>query len=201
MAVRCCLAAALVLAAGAHGSSEQAASRSNPLRKVVTLLQTMQKKVTTEGEAEKDLFEKFMCYCKTGGGDLSSSISSADSKVPAVGSEIEAAEATMSDAADKRAQNSKSLTEKDSFKADFETALQGHGEAKKSAVSELMATDKYISSLHAECDWLLQYFDVRKAARADEVDALTRAKAVLSGADYSLLQTSARRGGFMAKRS
>eukprot|EP00444_Apocalathium_aciculiferum_P033393 CAMPEP_0183493264 /NCGR_PEP_ID=MMETSP0370-20130417/183357_1 /TAXON_ID=268820 /ORGANISM="Peridinium aciculiferum, Strain PAER-2" /LENGTH=1097 /DNA_ID=CAMNT_0025686605 /DNA_START=63 /DNA_END=3353 /DNA_ORIENTATION=- len=87
-------------------------------------------------------------------------------------------QATMSDAADKRAQDSKSLTEKDSFKADFETALQGHGEAQKSAVSELMATDKYISSLHAECDWLLQYFDVRKAARADEVDALTRAKAV-----------------------
>merc|ERR1712194_203799 len=33
---------------------------------------------------------------------------------------------------------------------------------------ELMATDKYISSLHAECDWLVQYFDVRKEARAGE---------------------------------
>jgi len=107
-------------------------------------------------------------------------------------------QATMSDAADKRAQDSKSLTEKDSSKADLETALQGHGESKKATVSELMATDKYISSLHAECDWLMQYFDVRKAARADEVDALTRAKAVLSGADYALLQT--RSSGFLSRK-
>jgi len=53
---------------------------------------------------------------------------------------------------------------------------------------ELMATMKYISSLHAECDWLLQYFDARKEARAGEVESLKNAKAVLSGADYALLQ-------------
>ena len=35
---------------------------------------------------------------------------------------------------------------------------------------------------------LLTNFDTRKTARAGEVDALTKAKAVLSGADYSLLQ-------------
>jgi len=36
----------------------------NPIRKVVTLMQEMQKEVEAEGEAEKELFEKFMCYCK-----------------------------------------------------------------------------------------------------------------------------------------
>merc|ERR1712242_352806 len=91
-------------------------------------------------------------------------------------------EQLMKDSAEKRTVDSKSLTEKGSAKAD---------EAK-----ELMATDKYISSLHAECDWLLQYFDARKAARAGEVDSLGKAKAVLSGADFSFVQTS-RSHGFL----
>merc|ERR1712085_140400 len=64
---------------------------------------------------------------------------------------------------------------------------EDHKGAKAAGVKELMATEKYISSLHAECDWLLQYFDVRKEARAGEVDSLKKAKAVLSGADYSLV--------------
>jgi len=55
-----------------------------------------------------------------------------------------------------------------------------------------MDTNKYISSLHGTCDWLLQYFDARKEARAGEVDALGKAKAVLNGADFSLVQTSSR---------
>ena len=40
---------------------------------------------------------------------------------------------------------------------------------------------------------LIQYFDVRKAARTSEIDALGKAKAVLSGADFSLMQTSSRK--------
>ncbi len=40
---------------------------------------------------------------------------------------------------------------------------------------------------------LLRYFEVRKEARTSEIDALGKAKAVLSGADYSLVQTSSRR--------
>ena len=38
------------------------AVRVNPIRKVVTMLQNMQKKVTAEGEKETALFEKYMCY-------------------------------------------------------------------------------------------------------------------------------------------
>jgi len=53
----------------------------------------------------------------------------------------------------------------------------------------VLATAKYISNLHGECDWLIQYYDVRKEARAGEMDAITKAKAVLAGADYSLVQT------------
>merc|ERR1719278_1677890 len=99
----------------------------------------------------------------------------------------------MKDSAAKRTTDSKALTEKSSAKADTEAALQSHNEHKADEVKEHMATEKYISSLHGECDWLLQYFDARKEARAGEVESLTRAKAVLSGADYSLLQRRARK--------
>ena len=34
----------------------------------------------------------------------------------------------------------------------------------------------------------MKYYDVRKEARAGEVESLTTAKSVLSGADFSLLQ-------------
>merc|ERR1712242_651504 len=97
-------------------------------------------------------------------------------------------EQMMKDSAAKRTTDSKALTEKSSAKADTEAALQSHTEHKADEAKELMATMKYISSLHAECDWLLQYFDARKEARAGEVESLKNAKAVLSGADYALLQ-------------
>merc|ERR1719400_2821815 len=86
-------------------------------------------------------------------------------------------EQMMKDSAAKRTTDSKSLTEKGSAKANEEAALQAHTLARADGAKELMATDKYISSLHAECDWLLQYFNARKAARAGEVDSLKRAKA------------------------
>jgi len=97
-------------------------------------------------------------------------------------------EEAMADAATKRTEDSKASTEKASAKAKVETALEAHKEGKASASKELMATMQYISNLHGECDWLLKYFDVRKEARTSEIDALGKAKAVLNGADYSLLQ-------------
>jgi hypothetical protein len=97
-------------------------------------------------------------------------------------------EELMSDAAEKRRTDSKALSEKNEAKADTEAALEAHNADKTSAVKELMATEKYIASLHSECDWLIQYFDVRKEARAGEIDSLKKAKAVLSGASYSLVE-------------
>jgi len=99
-------------------------------------------------------------------------------------------EQMMSDSAEKRAADSKSLSEQEAAKADAEAALQQQGADKKAAEKELGATLQYIHSLHNECDWLIKYFDVRKEARASEIDSLGNAKAVLSGADYSLMQTA-----------
>merc|ERR1719191_1756976 len=102
-------------------------------------------------------------------------------------------ELMMKDSAEKRTADSKSLTEKESTKASLEGDLETHKEDHATTSAELAATNEYIASLHIECDWLLKYFDVRKEARASEIDALGNAKAVLSGADYSLVQTKARR--------
>merc|ERR1719183_3425341 len=55
----------------------------------------MEKKVTAEGEKEKELFDKFMCYCKNAGGTLGKSIADAEAKVPTVTADIEEAEAKL----------------------------------------------------------------------------------------------------------
>jgi len=99
-------------------------------------------------------------------------------------------EGFMADASDKRASDSKSIADKEGAKAEAETELQSNSDNKKSKTVEAMETAKYIGGLHQECDWLLSNFDARKAARTGEIDALGKAKAVLSGADYSLVQTA-----------
>merc|ERR1719213_328960 len=98
-------------------------------------------------------------------------------------------ETFMADSSEKRALDSKATTDKEAAKAETETELQSDKDTKKSKMFEAMETAKYIGGLHEECDWLLKNFDVRKAARSGEIDALGKAKAVLSGADYSLVQT------------
>merc|ERR1719324_748240 len=96
----------------------------------------------------------------------------------------------MSDASEKRAQDSKAITDKEGAKAETESELQSNTDSKNSKNIEAMETAKYIGGLHEECDWLLKYYDARSAARTGEIDALGKAKAVLSGADYSLVQTA-----------
>jgi len=99
-------------------------------------------------------------------------------------------ETFMSDASTKRAEDSKSITDKEAAKAETEETLQSDTETKKSTQMEAMETAKYIGGLHGECDWLLKEYEARKTARTGEIDALGKAKAVLSGADYSLVQTA-----------
>merc|ERR1719265_76136 len=102
-------------------------------------------------------------------------------------------EQMMKNSAEKRAGDSKSLANKEGARADMQAALEKATDEKTSDTKELGATLQYIQSLHNECDWLLQYFEVRKEARSSEIDALGKAKAVLSGADYSFVQLKASR--------
>merc|ERR1719235_1360292 len=90
------------------------------------------------------------------------------------------------DAAGKRASDTKSIEEKEGAKAELESQVIALEDTKKAHTEELMATKQYIAELHADCDWLIENYSMRKEARANEVDALKKAKAVLSGADYSM---------------
>jgi len=103
-------------------------------------------------------------------------------------------EEMMAESATKRADDSKAMSDKTALKASEEEALMTEQETKAATEKELMQTLEYIHALHGECDWLLKFYDARAEARAGEIDALGKAKAVLSGADYSLLQTASLRG-------
>jgi len=103
-------------------------------------------------------------------------------------------EGMMAESATKRADDSKAMSDKTALKASEEEALMAEQETKAATEKELMETLEYIHALHGECDWLLKFYDARAEARAGEIDALGKAKAVLSGADYSLLQTRSLRG-------
>jgi len=103
-------------------------------------------------------------------------------------------EEMMAESATKRADDSKAMSDKTALKASEEESLMTEEETKAATEKELMGTLEYIHALHGECDWLLKYYDARAEARAGEIDALGKAKAVLSGADYSLLQTASLRG-------
>mmetsp|Transcript_27888 Transcript_27888/g.48537 ORF Transcript_27888/g.48537 Transcript_27888/m.48537 type:complete len:710 (+) Transcript_27888:42-2171(+) len=94
-------------------------------------------------------------------------------------------ETTMGESATKRAQDTKTLADKEATKADISADLLKHTDDKTATSATLMATSKVLADMHSECDWLLQNFAMRKEARAGEVESLKGAKAVLSGADYA----------------
>jgi len=88
----------------------------------------------------------------------------------------------MVDSGEKRRMDSKTLSDKESAKADLEKSLQQMAKEEKTTKFEVMTTAETLKDLHLECDWLLSNFEARKEARAGEIDALKKAKAVLSGA-------------------
>merc|ERR1719499_2809273 len=146
----------------AHGTEDR--GKLNPIRKVVTLLQNMQKKVEEEGAREAELFKKFDCYCKNGRGDLSGSISAAEEKAPAVTSDIEGAEAKLA--------SSKSTLKQ----------AQGDRSAAKGAIADANALREKEASTFAD---LKAEHDTNIAALAKAIDAISK------GVAGSFLQTPA----------
>merc|ERR550514_902198 len=71
----------LSLAILSSGLAVDLSSRANPIRKVVTLMQNMQKEIEAEGVKEKELFDKFMCFCSSNTGDLGKSEEDAKAKI------------------------------------------------------------------------------------------------------------------------
>jgi len=90
-----------------------------------------------------------------------------------------AADTTASIEADKESilEKTKLLEKSEGLKAETEGSLLTNGEE----LSELEST---LSAHHADCDWLMKYFDVRQTARTEEIEAIAEAKAILSGASF-----------------
>eukprot|EP00746_Dinoflagellata_sp_MGD_P125248 gnl/MRDRNA2_/MRDRNA2_59980_c0_seq1.p1 gnl/MRDRNA2_/MRDRNA2_59980_c0~~gnl/MRDRNA2_/MRDRNA2_59980_c0_seq1.p1 ORF type:complete len:449 (+),score=162.45 gnl/MRDRNA2_/MRDRNA2_59980_c0_seq1:1-1347(+) len=55
-------------------------------------------------------------------------------------------------------------------------------------IQTILDLGKASVALHQDCDWLLKNYDARVSARAQEIDALNSAKAILSGAKFGFVQ-------------
>jgi len=88
----------------------------------------------------------------------------------------------MADSQATRAANSKAIVDKTATKAETEGKLMETKEALAGAATDVKLAATTISDLHGSCDFIMQNYDMRKEARANEVDSLKNAKAVLSGA-------------------
>jgi hypothetical protein len=79
---------------------------------------------------------------------------------------------------------SKDIVNKSENKAKAESELVETKESKDAAMLELEQLSNYNAQLHQSCDFVQKNFEVRQAARDEEVEALRQAKAILSGAKF-----------------
>merc|ERR1719473_1992903 len=155
------LAAVSVDAFSASSNSEASA---NPIRRVVTMLQMMAKKVEAEGKKQDELFEKFFCYCDTGKATLGKSIEEAETKIPQLESDIKEA-----------------VEEKAKLDADLVTHKQDREAAKE-------AIDKASAMREKEAAAFLK----ESSEDQSNLDALTKALAAIEkGMAGGFLQTNA----------
>jgi hypothetical protein len=75
--------------AGAYGLRHQ----ENPIRRIVTLLQDMQKEIETEGEKEEKAYDKFMCYCDGNTDGMKGAATEGAQKATELSSKLEALKA------------------------------------------------------------------------------------------------------------
>lgn len=80
--------------------------------------------------------------------------------------------------------NRATIASDEKAKATAEGALSETKEALLANGAELSRLDDLLGSIHAECDFLLKFFDLRQKSRKEEMDSITDAKAILSGASY-----------------
>merc|ERR1719453_1348643 len=91
-------------------------------------------------------------------------------------------ERLMADSQASREQNVESITDKEAAKADMDVKVEQAKTKESSETTALGNVKQYIVTLHGQCDFLVENYDLRKSARSNELDSLANAKAVLSGA-------------------
>jgi len=90
----------------------------------------------------------------------------------------------MGDSQQTRAENTKSITNKQAGKAELNVKLETTKQSHRDAKEDLSIVQSYIDDLHGKCDFLLENYDMRKEARAAEVESLNNAKSTLQGANF-----------------
>jgi chromosome segregation ATPase len=65
----------------ALSSQVKAAESENPMRRIINMLQDMAKEVEREGETEKELFDKALCACENGEGELDKTIAESEAAI------------------------------------------------------------------------------------------------------------------------
>jgi len=83
----------VVILTSAMGLIQAETTQANPIRKIVTLLQNMQKEIEAEGAKEKELFDKFMCFCSGSDGDLKKKAADAAASIEELTAKLKAEEA------------------------------------------------------------------------------------------------------------
>lgn len=136
------LVAALVLAGtlenvSAVGSKTQ--MLANPIRKVVTLMQRMQKQIEEEGKEKEKALETFLCYCKNGDANLGVAIKTAEEKIPQLESSIK-----------------ESIGAKAQMQADLKQARDDREEAKKALEKAKAIREKQAKNFAAEASFKKQ---------------------------------------------
>jgi len=92
-------------------------------------------------------------------------------------------EQSLKECAEKRAGDAKAVSQLEGYKAEVEEELHKMTGSVKAKTKESEGKALYVADLRKECDWLVKNYKTRTSARAGEIDALQKAKAVLSGAD------------------
>merc|ERR1719284_1957670 len=82
-----------MLALGVTQAEMQQTEGMNPIRKIVTLMQNMQKEIEAEGAKEKELFDKFMCFCSANTGNLGKAEEDAKARVDELTAQLKMEEA------------------------------------------------------------------------------------------------------------
>jgi septal ring factor EnvC (AmiA/AmiB activator) len=101
-------------------------------------------------------------------------------------------ETFIADSKAKRAEDKASKQEKESILADSEAELLDLKGTQRDRMGEAQANSEYLSKVHVDCDWVMENYDARKAARVEEIESMTKAEEICNGADFSFVQVSSK---------
>merc|ERR1719421_80529 len=136
--------AAICVLFGTAVAARTGAGSGNPIRKVVNLLQNMQKEIEAQGESETELHDKFMCYCETNEVDLTKQIEDAKGKIEELHARVKEAESEKAQVALDIADSKK---DREEAKADLQEATAMREKEKATFDSESADAESNIGAI------------------------------------------------------